>query len=110
MDIQEKAQVLTDAIIADYTRNPAAVHYHVPTAADRRATRLFWMLRIEPADARKILHNPEFGRQTKIHDYRNYIPDAIREIWQELPTDARAALFFQADKYSEQWTGEDDEY
>ena len=39
---------------------------------------------------------PQFGRQKLISDWRNYVPDPIRDVWNTLPIEARVVAYLMA--------------
>lgn len=51
------------------------------------------------------LDDPEFDKATRVHDWRNYVPEEIRAVWGQLSKETRAAVFLMADMQasSEEW-------
>lgn len=49
--------------------------------------------------------NPQFEKSRKCHDWRNYVPDKIRDIWGALSDETRIMVFLTAEKQSnlEDW-------
>lgn len=52
-----------------------------------------------------IVKNPQFEKVGKVHDWRNYIPDCMIDVWDVLSLDAKIACFIMAAKEanSEDW-------
>lgn len=50
----------------------------------------------EAMDWRSVLENPEWEQSGRVHDWRNYVPEYIRESWPDLCLDARACCFLIA--------------
>jgi hypothetical protein len=48
---------------------------------------------------------PEFEKKNRVHDWRNYIPDQIKEVWGLLSLDAQLALLLTAEQQAsaEDW-------
>lgn len=112
-----KLPEMTPAEAANYTRvegkRPVSPMYgdeNPPVKpSEIRAAAIFKRGRVEPAAALEILYNPRFGKQKTTEDWRNYIPDDMREIWLDVSPDARALLYFLAEAYGQKWEFEDDE-
>lgn len=47
------------------------------------------------------LSSPEWPNTGRVHDWRNYIPDLIRDAWSDLSLDARACCFLIASASSD---------
>jgi hypothetical protein len=62
-------------------------------------------LTIEPRELDAMLESPEFDMAGKCHDWRNHVPGLVRELWGELPVEARFVAWYmgkiQADR--EEW-------
>lgn len=52
-----------------------------------------------------ILQNPEFEKASKIHDWRNYVPDEFEKEWNNLTLREKQIIFVLADKQAseEEW-------
>lgn len=53
----------------------------------------------------KECNEPHFEETTRVHDWRNYIPDEVAETWEEFPLEARLAMWMMAEKQAsnEEW-------
>lgn len=53
----------------------------------------------------KQILNPEWGKAGKVHDWRNHVPEVIRNNWLAFSEDQRRLLFQWADDLAgqEQW-------
>lgn len=40
--------------------------------------------------------NPEFNKTRKCHDWRNYIPNELREVWKDMSYEARIVAYLVA--------------
>lgn len=51
------------------------------------------------------LSEPNWDEYDRVHNWRNYIPKALREHWHELSEDARLVAFYMAESRasSEDW-------
>lgn len=51
------------------------------------------------------LDKPEFEKAGRVHDWRNYVPSEIQEIWNELSTEAKMVASIIADDVAgrEEW-------
>jgi len=51
------------------------------------------------------LKKPEFEKATKIHDWRNYVPDQLIEDWNNLTMRERQIIYFMAEERAsiEEW-------
>lgn len=52
-----------------------------------------------------ILQKPEFEKATKVHDWRNYVPDEFEKEWDNLTLREKQIIFVLADKqaFEEEW-------
>lgn len=52
-----------------------------------------------------LIEDPQFNKSRKCHDWRNYVPDKIRDIWGALSNEARIMVFITAEKQAnlEDW-------
>lgn len=51
------------------------------------------------------VNNPQFEKAGKIHDWRNYVPQEIENIWENLSLKERILVAFMAEKQAtnEEW-------
>jgi hypothetical protein len=49
-----------------------------------------------------LLDDPQFDKARGRHDWRNYIPDELRESWRELCFESRVAVFVATEKLANQ--------
>lgn len=56
-------------------------------------------------DDLSCLENPQWDKKTRVHDWRNYVPDEVIEAWAQLSLDFRAGIFLLAQKTAsnEEW-------
>lgn len=49
--------------------------------------------------------NPDFDKARKCHDWRNHIPDNVRELWSEMSVEARVVAYLMAERQAaaEEW-------
>jgi hypothetical protein len=40
--------------------------------------------------------NPEFNKTRKCHDWRNYIPESVQELWKDMSSEARIIAYLVA--------------
>jgi len=52
-----------------------------------------------------LIHDPQFQRRNKQHDWRNYIDSEVQLIWNHLPESSRLALVINAETQAgkEEW-------
>ncbi len=43
-----------------------------------------------------LTDNPDFNKTRKCHDWRNYIPDELRDAWKEMSYEARIVAYLVA--------------
>lgn len=48
-----------------------------------------------------LMHEPQFEKKVKQHDWRNYIDDEVQAIWSSLLMQARIALYINAESMTE---------
>ena len=48
-----------------------------------------------------LMHEPQFEKAVKVHDWRNYIDPEIQAIWSSLLIQARIALYISAETQAE---------
>ena len=48
---------------------------------------------------------PHFDKARKCHDWRNYIPDEVRDAWSEMTVESRVMVYILAEKQAnaEDW-------
>lgn len=48
---------------------------------------------------------PQFDKARKCHDWRNYIPDEVREAWPQMTVESRVMVYILAEKQAnaENW-------
>lgn len=51
---------------------------------------------VEPPFSLEGARNPDWSVTRKVHNWRRYVPDAIRAVWDALPIEARLCAFIQA--------------
>lgn len=53
----------------------------------------------------EYIDDPKWGQTTRVHDWRNYVSDRIKELWDTFSREQRAALIEQADEFAsrEEW-------
>jgi hypothetical protein len=39
---------------------------------------------------------PKFGEESRVHDWRNYIPEELQKVWEDLPIEAKYAAYIVA--------------
>lgn len=51
------------------------------------------------------LDQPHFDKARRVHDWRNYIPDEIREVWSSMTVESRVVTYILAEKQAnaEDW-------
>lgn len=51
------------------------------------------------------IDNPDWDGATKVHEWRNHVPDELKKMWFELSTEARVVLYYMAEKLAsaEEW-------
>ena len=49
-----------------------------------------------------LTDDPQFSKARRYNDWRNYIPDEIRTLWNELSVETRVISFMMADKQARQ--------
>jgi hypothetical protein len=51
------------------------------------------------------LENPQFGSGGRVHNWRRYVPDVLRENWASLQIETRIAIILMAEAQSdgEEW-------
>lgn len=51
------------------------------------------------------LDDPKWDEPLKVHDWRNYVGDCVKSIWNTLSIETRAAIALDADKQAdnEEW-------
>lgn len=49
-----------------------------------------------------LTDNPQFDRARRCHDWRNYIPDQLREIWKDMTVESRVVAFIMAEQRANQ--------
>lgn len=51
------------------------------------------------------INNPEFEKATKVHDWRNYVPQVAQNIWHELKLETKQMIYImaQAQASNEEW-------
>jgi len=56
-------------------------------------------------DTLLIINEPEFKKADKVHDWRNYIPDELRGIWDDLPDVTKLVAYYFAEQqaHNEEW-------
>lgn len=49
--------------------------------------------------------NPEWENAGRVNDWRNYIPEKLQEIWNDLSCDAKIIAYYMADEMAgrEEW-------
>lgn len=54
---------------------------------------------------KQFIENPDWGKAEKIHDWRNYVSEAVRKLWTTFTWEQRVALYLQADEQAldEEW-------
>lgn len=59
----------------------------------------------DPSRLVTLMENPKWEETGKVHDWRNYIDDAVVEQWDQLDMTARLALYINAaqEAQSEEW-------
>lgn len=72
---------------------------------ETRARALLEAETLRPSLALADLTAPAFDRAGRICDWRNYVPDAVRAMWDTLPLLTRAAVYVtaQAGASAEEW-------
>jgi hypothetical protein len=45
---------------------------------------------------------PEWGKATKVHDWRNHVPDHIKNNWSVISLESKMIAYFMAEYASEQ--------
>lgn len=60
---------------------------------------------IEANEAFRIVAHPDWLNSGRVHDWRNYIPIEVTQIWEELTLSSQLAILLVAQKAadSEQW-------
>lgn len=43
------------------------------------------------------IKDPEFEKAGRVHDWRNYVPDKLKENWDELTEESRACIYLICD-------------
>lgn len=46
--------------------------------------------------------NPRFDRAYRRHDWRNYIPDELAKVWEEMSSQSRISAYLVAKKQADQ--------
>ena len=61
--------------------------------------------RLSKKELRKIVEDPLWEETSRIHNWRNYIPDVVKENWKYLSWDAKAIAFLMAEEQvnKEEW-------
>lgn len=54
---------------------------------------------------RERIENPQWGSTGRVHDWRNYIPDAVQANWERLSLETRLVAYCMAEKQAsdEEW-------
>jgi hypothetical protein len=65
-----------------------------PTEFDALAALLGWR---PGADIAGTLDAPEFAKATRVHDWRNHVPEAVQAVWGTLSRDVRLAVLVMAE-------------
>lgn len=57
------------------------------------------------SDAANAIHDPRWGDRGRVHDWRNYVPDAIRDNWDSLSEETRLVVYCMAEQQAsaEEW-------
>ena len=59
-----------------------------------------WDIVFESADDRvaalAVIASPDFENATRVHDWRNHVPEPFKRGWQTLHSDARLAVYYMA--------------
>ena len=55
--------------------------------------------------ASQAIVHPRFAEATRVHDWRNYVPEIVQELWPDLSEDAKAIAYLMAEERasSEVW-------
>lgn len=48
-----------------------------------------------------LTNDPQFAKAHRRHDWRNYVPDSIREMWKEMSVEARVMVYLTAKQQSD---------
>lgn len=61
-----------------------------------------WLLIVEkyPTNIDRIIY-PDFGSAGKSHDWRNYIPLEVRDLWDKLDIDGQILVFYLAQQLAD---------
>lgn len=56
-------------------------------------------------EIRDMLNNPQWENTQRIHDWRNYIPQEIRKLWDSLSEDSKMMAYYIAEEVAtkEDW-------
>lgn len=52
-------------------------------------------------DIIKAVLETDFSKRTKVHNWKNYVPDALREKWSSLSLQTRIAIYYVAHPLAE---------
>lgn len=58
--------------------------------------------RIDLSEIKRKVHNPKWNQVCKVHDWRNYIDDGIKQIWEYLSIDAKLIAMIMAEKQAKE--------
>jgi hypothetical protein len=49
--------------------------------------------------------DPQWDRASRVHDWRNYVSDEVRKMWDSFTEEQKRALYRQSDElaYAEEW-------
>ena len=48
------------------------------------------------------INSPEWNKAGKVHDWRNHIPEPVKECWERLSVDAKHVAYYMAEQKADQ--------
>lgn len=60
---------------------------------------------IDDSKIKPHLDSPEFGREGRVHDWRNHVPDMVKGAWESLSMETRFVVYAMAKEQAnnEEW-------